>query len=89
MEKGNNFRIFCSKTAFENRKIIIETISNNYVLEKTRQESNARRALSIFVANVYRTISKILINGPQVQKFVHDILIVLQSWAEQKGNRYL
>ena len=37
MEKGNNFRIFCSKTAFENRKIIIETISNNYVLEKTRQ----------------------------------------------------
>ena len=36
MEKGNNLRIFCSTTAFENiRKIIVETIANNYALEKT------------------------------------------------------
>ena len=36
MEKGNNLRIFCSTTAFEDiRKIIIETIASNYVLEKT------------------------------------------------------
>ena len=35
MEKGNNLRIFCSTTAFENRKVIIETVASNYVLEKT------------------------------------------------------
>ena len=36
MEKGNNLRVFCSTTAFENiRKIIIETIARNYALEKT------------------------------------------------------
>ena len=34
MEKGNNLRISCSTTAFENiRKIIIETVASNYVLE--------------------------------------------------------
>ena len=36
VEKGNNLRIFCSKTAFENiRKTIVETVASNYVLEKT------------------------------------------------------
>ena len=34
MEKGNNLRVFCSTTAFENiRKIIIETIASNYTLD--------------------------------------------------------
>ena len=73
MEKGNNLRIFCSTTAFENiRKIIIETVASNYVLEMTEnkdiserviietiktKERNARRALPIFVINIYRTTS--------------------------------
>ena len=36
MEKENNLRIFRSTTAFENiRKIIIEIVASNYVLEKT------------------------------------------------------
>ena len=36
MEKGNNQRIFCSTTTFENiRKVIIETNASNYALEKT------------------------------------------------------
>ena len=98
MEKGNNLRIFCSTTAFENiRKIIIKTVASNYVLEmrenkdilekvvirtiKTK-ERNARRALPIFVINIYRTTSTLLINGPQVQRFVQEIP-VLQSWADQ------
>ena len=39
MEKGNNLRIFCSTTAFENiRKIIIETVASNYVLEMTENK---------------------------------------------------
>ena len=99
MEKGNNLRIFCSTTAFENiRKIIIETVASNYVLEMTEnkdisdrviietiktKERNARRALPIFVINIYRTTSTLLINGPQVQRFVQEILPVLQSWADQ------
>ena len=99
MEKGNNLRIFCSTTAFANiRKIIIETVANNYVLEMTEnkdiserviietiktKERNARRALPIFVINIYRITSTLLINGPQVQRFVQEILPVLQSWADQ------
>ena len=38
MEKGNNLRIFCSTTAFENRKIIIETVARNYVFEMTENK---------------------------------------------------
>ena len=82
MEKGNNLRMFCSKTSFENiRKIIIEIIASNYALEKTEKrdisgkvvietiktkEKNARRALQIFVTNIYRTTNTLLINGSQV-----------------------
>ena len=85
MEKGNNLRIFCSTIAFENiRKIIIQTVASNYVLEMTEnkdisetviietiktKERNARRALPILVINIYRTTSTLLINGPQVQRF--------------------
>ena len=56
-------------------KVIIETI-------KTK-ERNARSALRIFVINIYRTTSTLLINGAQVQRFVRMILPVLQSWADQ------
>ena len=99
MEKGNNLIIFCSTTTFENiRQMVIETIASNYALEKTEnrdisgkfviettktKEKNARRALPIFVTNIYRTTSTLLINGPQVQRFVQEILPVLQSWADQ------
>ena len=74
--------MFCSKTSFENiRKIIIEIIASNYALEKTEKrdisgkvvietiktkEKNARRALQIFVTNIYRTTNTLLINGSQV-----------------------
>ena len=73
MEEGNNLRIFSSTTAFENiRKIIIEPVASNYALEKTRnkdilgkvvietiktKEKNVRRALPIFVTNIYSTTS--------------------------------
>ena len=33
--------------------------------------------------STYRTTSTLLINGPQVQRFVQVILPVLQSWADQ------
>ena len=82
MEKRNNLRIFCGITAFESiRKIIIETVASNYVLEMTEnkdilgkvvvetiktEERNARGALQILVINIYRTTSTLIINGPQV-----------------------
>ena len=65
--------------------MIIETIASNYALEKTEnrdisekvvietiktKEKNARRALPIFVTNIYRTTSTLLVNGSQVQRFV-------------------
>ena len=74
-----------------------KTVASNYVLEMTEnkdisekviietiktKERNARRALPIFVINIYRTTSTLLINGPQVQRFVQEIP-VLQSWADQ------
>ena len=81
MEKGNNLRMFCSTTAFENiRKIIVETIASNCALEKTEnrdisrkavietiktKEKNARRTLPIFVNNIYRTTSTLLLSGPK------------------------
>ena len=40
-------------------------------------------AFPIFVINLYRTTRALLINGPQVQRFVQEILPVLQSWADQ------
>ena len=99
MEKRNNLRIFCSTTAFENiRKINIETIASNYTLEKTEnrdisgkvvigtiktKKKNARRTLPLFVTIICRTTSTLLINGPQVQRFVQEILKVIQSWADQ------
>ena len=99
MEKENNLRKFCSTAAFTNiRKTVIETVASNYVLEMPENKDiserviietiktkgkNARRALPIFVINIYRITSILLINGPQVQRFVQEILPVLQSWADQ------
>ena len=98
MEKGNNLTIFCSTTAFENiRKMFIETIARNHALEKTEdrhfreviiktiktKEKNERRALPWFVTNIYRTTSTLLINGPPVQRFLQEILPVLQWWIDQ------
>ena len=56
-------------------KVIIDTI-------KTK-ERDARRALPIFFMSIYRTTSTLLLNRPQVQRFVQEILPVLPSWADQ------
>ena len=46
MEKGNNLRIFCSTAAFENiRKIIIETVASNYVLEMTENKDISEKVI--------------------------------------------
>ena len=46
IEKGNNLRIFCSTAVFENiRKIIIETVASNYVLEMTENKDISERVI--------------------------------------------
>ena len=42
-----------------------------------------RRALPIIVTKTYRATSTLLVNGHQVQRFVQEILPVLQSRAVQ------
>ena len=98
MEK-RDLRIFCSTTIFGNiKKIIIETTASYYVLEKTEdrdisgkvvietiktKEKYERRALPVFVTNIYRTTNTLLINETKVQRFMQEILPVLQSWIDQ------
>ena len=37
----------------------------------------------MFVINIYRTTSTLLLNGIQVQRFVREILPILESWPDQ------
>ena len=98
MEKGNNLRIYCSTTAFEKvRRHIFRSIQENTNLEHIENEDqkgqvyseilrvkdkNSRGQWIIFTINIYRTKKSFLINGPQVQKFILEILPWIQSWAE-------
>ena len=98
MEKGNNLRIYCSTTAFEKvRRHIFRSIQENTNLEHIENEDqkgqvyseilrvkdkNSRGQWIIFTINIYRTKRSFLINGPQVQKFILEILPWIQSWAE-------
>ena len=83
MEKGNNLRIYCSTTAFEEiRRQIVRSIQENTNLEHIENEDEKGQVYSeilrvkdkhsrgqqvIFTINIYRTKSSFLINGPQVQ----------------------
>ena len=98
MEKGNNLRICCSTTAFEKiRRQIVRSIQENTNLEHIENEDqkgqvygeilrvkdkNSRGQRLIFTINIYRTKNSFLINGPQLQKFIQEILPWIQSWAQ-------
>ena len=97
LEKGNNIRIFCSTTTFEGVKQIIEnTVSKINKIEYIRnedqegriysesirvREKESRRNQVIYTVNIYRTKSSLLINGPQMQKFILDVIPIVQLWA--------
>ena len=90
MEKGNNLRIYCSTTAFEEiRRQIVRSIQENTNLENIENEDqkgqvyseilrvkdkNSRGQRGIFTINIDRIKSSFLINGSQVQKFIQEIL---------------
>ena len=96
-EKGNNLRIFCSTTAFEGVKQIIEnTASKINKIEHIRNEDQERKIYSesirvreneskrnqeIYTVNIYRTKSSLLINGLQMQQFILEVMPIIQLWA--------
>ena len=93
-----NLRIYCSTTAFEKtRRQIVRPIQENTNQEHVENEGqkgqvhseilrvkdkNSRGKRVIFTINTYRTKSSSLINGPQVQKFIQEILPGIQSLAQ-------
>ena len=97
LEKGNNLRIFCSTTAFEGVKQIIEnTVSKINKIEYIRnedqegriysesirvREKESRRNQVIYTVNIYLTKSSLPINGPQLQKFILEVIPIVQLWA--------
>ena len=99
MEKGNNLRVYCSAVAFAGVRGILEKIlETNYTINQTQTkdktgkivsevirvaQKESRRNEAIFTINVFRTKSSFLINGPQVQKFLLELLPVVQSWATE------
>ena len=94
LQKKNNLRIFCSTTAFEGVNEIIEnTVRKSKKLEHLRhedqggriysesicvKEKESRRNQVIYTVNIYHTISSLLINGPQAQKFILDVIPIVQ-----------
>ena len=97
LEKGNNLRTFCSTTAFEGVKQIIEnTVSKINKTEYMRnedqegriysesirvREKESRRNQVTYTVNIYQTKRSLLINGPQMQKFVLEAIPIVQLWA--------
>ena len=98
MEKGNNLRVYCSAVAFEGvRQILEKILQTNYIINQTKTkdktgkivmevrrvaQKESRRNEAIFTINIFRTKSSFLINGPQVQKFLLELLPVVQSWVD-------
>ena len=98
MKKGINLRIYCSTTAFEKiRRQIVRLIQENTNLEHVENEDQKGQVYSeilrvkdknsggqrvAFTINIYRTKSSFLINGPQVRKFIQQVLPGIQSWAQ-------
>ena len=95
LEKENNLKVFCSTTAFEGVKQIIEnTVSKIKKMEYIRnedqdgkcsesfrvKEKESRRNQVIYTINIYQTKSSLLINGPQMQKLILEVMPIVQLW---------
>ena len=97
LEIEKNLRIFCSTTAFDRMKQIIEnTVSKINKIECTRnedqegriysesirvREKKSRRNQVIYTVNLYQTKSSSSINGPQIQKFILEVTTIVQLWS--------
>ena len=45
------------------------------------REKESRKNQVIYTFNIYRTKSSLLINGPQMQKFILEVIPIIQLWA--------
>ena len=97
MKKGNNLRIFFSTTAFKGvRQIIENTVSKINKIEHIRnedqlgkiysesirvREKESRRNQVIYTVSIYQTKTSFLINGPQIKKFILEVIPIIQLWA--------
>ena len=45
------------------------------------REKESRKNQVIYTFNIYRTKSSLLINGPQMQKFILEVTTIIQLWA--------
>ena len=45
------------------------------------REKESRRNQVIYTVNIYQTKSSLLINGPQMQKFILEVIPIVQLWA--------
>ena len=104
MEKGNNLRIFCSTTAFENRKIIIKTVASNYVLEM-RENKDILEKVVIGTIKTKEECKKSSSNichqdiqdhqhftnkwTPSTEICARDTSTTIMGRSEQKGNRHM
>ena len=93
IEKVNDLRVHCCAIAFEGvRRILEKILETNYTINQTQTkdktgkivievirvaQKESRRNDAIFTINIFRTKSSFLINGPQVQKFLLELLPVL------------
>ena len=97
LEQGNNLRIFCNATAFAGVKEVIEnTVRKSNRVEHLRNEDQKERICSesirvkekesrrnqvINIVNIYRNKSSLLINGPHTQKFMLEVIPLIELWA--------
>ena len=97
LEKGNNLRLFCSTAAFGGVKQIIgNKVSKINKIEHIRngaqegrvhiesirvREKKSKRNQVIHTVNIDRTKSSLLINGPQTQKFILELIPIIQLWT--------
>ena len=97
LEKGNNLRLLCRTAAFGGVKQIIENkVSKINKIEHIRngaqegrvhtesirvREKKSKRNQVIHTVNIYRTKSSLLINGPQTQRFILELIPIIQLWT--------
>ena len=52
---------------------------------KEKGGTTRRNKRALFTVNIYRNTSSLLINGPQVKKFIQEVLPAIQTWAQDNG----
>ena len=66
-------KIECVRNEDQEGRIYIESIRV--------REKETRRNQVIYTVNIYLTKSSLPINGPQVQKFILEVIPIVQLWA--------